>query len=196
MNSEILSTLKNTTGPLHKRLEKGMNILDPSYSSVDYLQLIKAFWGYYRPFETSLANIPALQTYLPDIALRSKLPWLERDLKALGLNEAALDKLPVCQALPTCTDLSAALGCLYVTEGSTLGGQMLSQHFKDLLNLDVETGAAFFTGYGAHTGSMWQAFREAVITAPVDEEAVIHAACETFITLEHWLCPFNTMIEE
>lgn len=196
MNSDILSTLKNTTGPLHKRLEKGMNMLDPSLSPTDYLHLIKAFWGYYRPFEANLARVPALQTYLPDIALRSKLPWLETDLKALELNDAALDKLPICQALPTCTDLSTALGCLYVAEGSTLGGQMLSRHFKDLLNLDVETGAAFFMGYGAQTGGMWQTFREALMSAPVDEDAVIHAACETFITLEHWLCPFTLMTEE
>ena len=196
MNSDILNTLKNTTGPLHKRLEKSMNILAPNFSTTDYLQLIKGFWGYYLPFEANLTSVAELQVCLPDIAMRSKLPGLETDLKALGLNSVTLDALPVCSALPTCTDLSTALGCLYVIEGSTLGGQILSRHFNALLNLDVENGAAFFTGYGVQTGAMWQTFREALMVAPVNEVALINAACETFITLERWLCPDIIMTEK
>jgi heme oxygenase (biliverdin-IX-beta and delta-forming) len=183
MGAELLFTLRNATGPLHKRLETNLNLLSPSFSRMNYLCLIQAFWGYYHPLEASLTRVPELHDWLPDIAMRRKLPLLAVDLKALGIDSNALDKLPAC------TDLATALGCLYVLEGSTLGGQVISRHLKNVFNLDAENGAAFFTGYGEQTGAMWQTFRAVLITATVDENALIHAACETFITLERWLCP-------
>ena len=195
MKPDILTALKNATAPLHQRLESNLNLLSSSYTTEDYLRLLKAFWGYYQPFEAGLGGVPALQGWLPDIAKRSKLPLLAADLQVLGVHGDALDKLPVCTALPACADLAAALGCLYVMEGSTLGGQFISRHFKMLLNIDAENGGAFFTGYGEQTGAMWQTFRAVLMAATVDkaatvdEASLIHAACETFTTLEHWLCP-------
>ncbi len=189
MNDERLITLRNATGPLHKRLETNLNLLSPSFSRMNYLCLIQAFWGYYHPLEASLTRVPELHDWLPDIAMRSKLPLLAADLKALGVDGDVLDRLSICHELPACTDLATALGCLYVLEGSTLGGQVISRHLKNVFNLDAENGAAFFTGYGEQTGAMWQTFRTVLITATVDENALIHAACETFITLERWLCP-------
>ncbi|MEI8209163.1 MAG: biliverdin-producing heme oxygenase [Methylococcales bacterium] len=188
MNDERLITLRNATGPLHKRLETNLNLLSPSFSRMDYLRLVRAFWGYYRPLEASLIGVPELHDWLPDIAMRSKLPLLAADLKALGVDGDVLDRLSICHELPACTDLTTALGCLYVLEGSTLGGQVISRHLKDLFNLNAENGAAFFTGYGEQTGSMWQTFKAVLMVATVDEDALIHAACETFITLDHWLC--------
>jgi heme oxygenase (biliverdin-IX-beta and delta-forming) len=196
MNTEILITLKNATWPMHKRLETNLNLLNPSFSLEDYRRLIKAFWGYYRPFEASLTNVPELHGCLPDIAMRSKLSLLETDLQALGVDVDLLDRLPVCHELPACNDLASALGCLYVLEGSTLGGQVISRHFKSLLNLDVENGAAFFTGYGEQTGAMWQTFRAVLMAVTVDEDALVHAACETFTTLERWLCSAIILSDE
>jgi len=190
MNTEILISLKNATWPLHKRLETNLNVMAPGFSRVDYLRLLKAFWGYYRPLEAALKDVNELHGFLPDISMRSKLSLLESDLKAMGVDDDSLDRLPVCQELPACTDLAAAMGCLYVLEGSTLGGQVISRHFKGLLNLDVENGAAFFTGYGEQTVAMWQTFREVLMAVTVDEDTLINAACETFITLERWLCSF------
>ncbi len=191
MKPDILTALKNATAPLHRRLEGNLNLLAPSFSPADYLRLMKAFWGYYRPIEARISGVSALHDWLPDIAKRSKLPLLAADLQVLGVDYDALDKLPICTVLPSCTDLAAALGCLYVLEGSTLGGQLISRHFKMLLNLNAENGAAFFIGYGEQTGAMWQTFREVLMATTidtVDEASMIHAACETFITLEHWLC--------
>ena len=196
MSAEILISLKNVTWPLHKRLERNLNLLAPSFSLEDYLRLIKAFWGYYRPFEANLTGILELHGWLPDISMRSKLLLLEADLQALGVVSDSLDRLPVCHELPACTDLAAAMGCLYVLEGSTLGGQVISRHLKGVFNLDVENGAAFFTGYGEQTGAMWQTFREVLMAATVDEVALINAACETFITLERWLCPSSIISDE
>ena len=126
---------------------------------------------------------------MPDMLRRIKLPLLSADLRALGVGSGALEQLPVCRDLPACDGLAAALGCLYVLEGSSLGGQVISRHFNHSLNLDVHNGIAFFTGYGAATGPMWQAFGVRLMTAGADEAALVHSACETFLSLERWLCP-------
>ena len=124
---------------------------------------------------------------LPDIHRRAKLPWLEKDLSALGIDGDAREQLPVCGELPPCDSLAEALGCLYVLEGASLGGQVISQHFQHSLALEANNGLAFFTSYGQETRTMWQTFGERLMVAEADEIAVIHSASETFLTLERWL---------
>ncbi len=184
-----LATLKQATWPHHQRLEQKLALLDPGFSRADYLRLMKALWGYYRPLEARLANLPELRAWLPDFGRRLKSRLLEADLRALGVDSGALQRLPACRELPACADLAAALGCLYVLEGATLGGQVISRHLERSLELDAGNGAAFFTGYGAATGAMWQAFRERLAAAGADERALADSACETFLSLERWLCP-------
>jgi heme oxygenase (biliverdin-IX-beta and delta-forming) len=192
--TSILATLKQATWPHHERLEKKLELLNPGFSRPDYIRLLQAFWGYYRPMEIRLEAIPELVGWLPDFFQRTKLPLLETDLRILGIDGDTLTRLPVCRELPDCNNFASALGCLYVLEGSTLGGQVISRHLKRSLNLDAQNGASFFTGYGDATGAMWGEFRERLTNAKTDETAMVHAACETFITLEKWLDPINFLI--
>jgi heme oxygenase len=187
--TSILSALKQSTLPYHKRLEARLDWFKPEFSHGEYLRVLERFWGYYRPIEASLAMIPELEAWLPDLPSRSKLPLLEADLRTLGLNNRLLEQLPLCRKLPICTDSFTALGCLYVLEGSTLGGQVISRHIKRKLDLDAQNGAAFFNGYADDTIRMWDVFRERLTAARADEEILVQSACETFITLEQWLCP-------
>ncbi len=126
---------------------------------------------------------------MPDMLRRIKLPLLSADLRALGVGSDAQEQLPVCRDLPVCDGLAAALGCLYVLEGASLGGQVISRHFNHSLNLNAHNGTAFFTGYGAATGPMWQAFTTRLMAAGADEAALVNSACETFLSLEQWLYP-------
>jgi heme oxygenase len=185
--SSLLSALKQTTWPHHQRLEKKMDLFDPGFSRTDYVRLLEAFWGYYRPIEPRLANNIELRARLPDILRRAKLPWLAKDLAALGIAGGEREQLPVCRELPPCDGFAEALGCLYVLEGSTLGGQVISRHFQHSLGLDADNGLAFFTGYGQGTRTMWQTFGECLTAAGADETALIHSAGETFLSLERWL---------
>jgi heme oxygenase len=192
----LLANLKEKTMPYHKNLEQKLDLFKPGFSRTDYLQLLKRFWGYYLPLETKLTHIPELIAWLPDLNHRAKLPLLESDLINLGIPPDYLKLLPLCADLPTFKEPAAALGCLYVLEGSTLGGQMISRHLKQSLDLDKNSGVAFFIGYAESTGSMWQLFRESLNAAQVDQEIVIQAACETFLTLERWLCPTYSLTEK
>jgi heme oxygenase len=183
----LLSALKQTTRPIHQRLEKKMDLFDASFSRTDYIRLLEDFWGYYRPIEPRLANNIELCARLPDVQSRAKLPWLEKDLSVLGIDGDAREQLPVCRELPPCDSLAEALGCLYVLEGASLGGQVISHHLQHALALDADNGLAFFNGYGQETRTMWQTFGECLTAAGADEIAVIHSASATFLSLERWL---------
>ena len=95
----------------------------------------------------------------------------------------------MCHELPTLDGLSAALGCWYVLEGASLGGQIISRQVRASLGMTGETGARFFQGYAERTGEMWKRFR-AVLTAwvvtPEEQERSIRAALGTFRTLRRW----------
>lgn len=182
-----LTTLREQTRCHHDRLEQQLNILRPSFSLDDYRNLLKGFLGYYRPLERCLSTLPDMTTWLPDYLQRVKTPLLEKDLAALGLDSASLSKLPCCTELPKCHDKSTAFGCLYVIEGATLGGQVMSRHFKQTLDLDAERGMAFFSGYGADTLPLWKTFGTYLTHSELDDETLLGAASDTFLTLERWL---------
>lgn len=185
--TELLTALKQSTEPYHKSLEKTLNILNPAMTESYYLAIVKAFWGYYQPLEATLADFDGLKVYVPDLQARFKLSLLETDLVALGVDKVEIAKIPVCIELPACIDIAQALGCLYVMEGATLGGQVISRHLFRLFEMEAKNGTAFFSGYGSANSSMWLIFRELLIASGADQKTVVQAACETFQTLEQWL---------
>ena len=191
MNPELLSVLRDATRSHHTRLEQRMNILRPDFSLDDYQRLLLGFLGYYRPLERTLAACPGLQSWLPDYPRRIKTPLLERDLLALGHDPADLQHIPECGQMPEIHDRSQIMGCLYVMEGSTLGGQLLQRHFNQTLGLTVDTGVCFFAGYGPETRSLWQHFGACLVAAEPDEASVVTTACQTFTSLESWFAAIH-----
>ncbi len=100
--------------------------------------------------------------------------------------------LPICQTLPPLTNLSQAFGCLYVMEGSTLGGKFIYKVVKDTLHFEHTTGASFFYGYGADTGAKWKAFGQSLteISSQYNNNTdtdIIQSANNTFVLFKNWL---------
>ena len=60
--------------------------------------------------------------------------------------------------LPALGSAAQALGCLYVIEGSTLGGRELARRLDHLLPRDSDAGRRFLFGHGARHGAMWREF--------------------------------------
>jgi heme oxygenase len=56
--------------------------------------------------------------------------------------------------------VGALIGTLYVIEGATLGGQVISRHLYRHLGFSANAGARFFNGYGdeAATQQQWTLF--------------------------------------
>ncbi len=185
----ILENIKNRTLENHQRLEQSsllMPITQGTITKENYIRILKIFYGFFSPLEQAIAKQKGIETYLPDHASRRKSELLLNDLRYLTQSE----ETPVCKDLPTINSLGDALGCLYVMEGSTLGGRIVSKVLKEKLDIDQSNGATFFNGYGPETGSKWKKFQEALVAYSTDttkEDAVIDAADTTFLKFREWV---------
>lgn len=186
-SSDILVRLRAETRAEHAAIEAALDLTSPTLRQDVYRQRIEQLYGYYVPVEARLGALFGSEVISLDLAARRKTALLRADLVALGC--LAPEALPLCTALPPLDDLAAGLGCLYVLEGSTLGGQVISRHLRQTLGITPETGGRFFQGYGARTGPMWLAFRSALASSSAVAQApagVIDGALATFRTLRAW----------
>lgn len=185
----ILKRLRSETSALHAELEQKLPLVDPRLSREGYRKILEGFFGYYAPLEAQLGGSAVWAELDFDFSARRKVPQLVADLGVLG---KAPEELPRCAELPELVTIPQVLGCLYVIEGATLGGQIITRHLQANLGITPETGGAFFAGYGADTGARWQAFG-AMITAAAErfggEDEIVANANRTFETLDHWLSP-------
>lgn len=161
----------------------------PDLSAAQYRDLLQRFYGFYAPLESRLDAVYGLEAICPDFARRKKVFLLERDLMAMGLALDAIRNLPRCGVLPFLTSAVQVLGCLYVAEGATLGGAIISRHVEATLKLAQDSGTAFFNSYGDERGPMWKALMNLLNAVPAAHHAeVVTAARQTFICFENWLC--------
>jgi heme oxygenase len=192
MKDTILKSLKQSTRERHASLESQLPLLDPELSLDSYRHLMTRFFGYYAPLEAMLLSLPYWDEIDFDYVVRIKTPRLEQDLLALGATPETLAGSACCQNLPSVDSIPNILGCLYVIEGATLGGQIITSRLQATLGLTMDSGASFFNGYGAETGSHWHAFGK-LVTAYAErfggDEDIITTANQTFDTLDQWLFP-------
>lgn len=184
----ILDQIKQQTQDLHDRVEGRMPLMRPDLILEQYQAVLQRLYGFYQPLEERLsACVWSDTTFDPES--RQKTPLLVRDLQVLDpvLDWAAL---PVCGNLPEVGGPARGLGCAYVLEGSTLGGQIIARHVELTLGLGPDRGTAFFHSYGSDVGARWRAFRQVLLTyltTPARQDAAIHAARETFQAFERWV---------
>lgn len=183
-----MRVLREATHLAHMRIEGVLPLLDPGLTRARYTQVVETFYGFCAPLEPRITSAAGAVGPALTLDLRSKLPLLLTDLRALGRTRAEVEALPHCPSLPVVESPSHAIGALYVLEGATLGGQIIRKHLRNLLDIDASRGAAYFTGYGATTGAMWTRFGQYVNeSAEIETDAALHAAVETFQTLTRWL---------
>lgn len=180
----IMSRLKQATQTLHHEVEALMPVMRPSLSRGEYTWLLGQLCGVVQPIEARLLTLPLPASF--DLDLRLKAPLLVRDLGALTQTPAA-QLLPA--PAPHLPGVPEALGALYVLEGATLGGQVISRRLRQTLGVTPEWGGAYFYAYGPGTGRMWRAFGEVMnrCVAPGDEARVVAGAQATFRAFGHAL---------
>ena len=189
----MLQRLKTETRPHHERTEAAVRLMDADLTPAGYRRHLEALHGFYVPLEARLAArlegaAPALRAHE-----RWKVPLLEQDLRALGHDDASLARLPRCEHLPPLPGLPEALGCFYVLEGSTLGGQLILRHLRRHF-ADAPVGPfAFFSAYGEEVGPMWRAFGQALTQAATEaasgdfDARVVKGAQDSFDAFGAWL---------
>jgi heme oxygenase len=180
--------LKQATRSAHDRIERALPLLDRSLTGERYLRVLQSLYGFYAPLEP-LCEVEAGPTAaVLELKTRRKAPLLADDLAILGHAHSEIQALPSCRTLPMVTEPSQAIGVLYVLEGATLGGQIISQRLRESLAITAANGGSFFACYGDGRREMWRRFAAHVDGAPnLDVDTAIAAAIETFESLERWL---------
>lgn len=183
----VLDLLRDRTRAAHERAEETLPLLDPSLDAARYRAILAGFWGFHAVLEPRVAAVAELRDLGLDPAERRKLPRLEHDLRTLGADPA---RVTVADAVPEVEGVAAALGCMYVLEGATLGGRIISRQLA-ARGIRPDAGGAFFAGYGDETGEMWKSFSAAIgayaEAHPESTARIVEAADETFTLLERWL---------
>lgn len=181
--------LRAATASAHARLEAALDIGAHCADRPTYRTLVARFWGIYAPLEAALRGLDwdALDI---DFAARSKTSWLVEDLMLMGLGPQDMASLPRAKRLPRIEDYADALGVLYVTEGASLGGQIISRQLETQLAITRSTGGRFFSSYGSEVGEKWRRYvatLEAFGDSPAIAVRIEGAALETFACFEAWL---------
>lgn len=195
--SSILSRLRLESRAEHEAVEKVLDLMSASLTRESYSQKLQQFYGFYAPLEKALQNrsdrkaggVDAPLSVATRAALAARLTktdCLRQDLRHFGVTA---EELPLCHDLPPLGNQADVLGCLYVLEGATLGGRMITLHVQSTLGITPIAGGTFFEGYGARTGTMWQTMRHLLVSAALDtptENAMVASAIATFSCLRLW----------
>jgi heme oxygenase len=183
--------LRSATREHHAHLERGLDIPGSIGNATDYTRLLARMYGFYAPLECRLRTFDdVLREHGVVMRPRLKARKLVLDLRAFGWTPDAISTLPLCAELPCVSTDAHALGCLYVLEGSTLGGQIVVRRIRNVLQIGGDAGLAFFRGYGARTGRMWQGFVERLNAYPASDAGAAQAAQsarDTFAAMQRWL---------
>jgi heme oxygenase len=182
---DVTARLRAGTASAHRLLEHDLDLLRPPLSQTRFSHLLQRFWGFHLIWEAALGRHADLAEVW---ARRSRLELLRRDLLALGLSESEIEALPRCAAAADlATSPVAALGSIYVLEGSTLGGQLITRALEGCDWLPP-CGLRYFDPYRGETGLMWRRFQAHLRSASTPADPVIErAAAQTFELLRRWL---------
>lgn len=185
---DIMTTLKEGTAEEHRRVERNLDhCTSPDVTLADYTGLLERMYGFYAVWEPDMEK--ALNGRLGFYPERAKLQMLEDDLQRLGHTAKTINHLPRADLYPVSTALPSCLGALYVIEGSTLGGMLLSAHFNKVLGITPAEGGRFFAGYGRQTAAKWKVFG-ATLRRCIDEQnadAAVSSARDMFTIMDSWL---------
>jgi heme oxygenase len=192
--------LRVHTAALHGELEAMLGLPGRIRTQEDYRLLLVGFLGFYAPLERALAAYAEWEAFGLPLAERNKTASLVADLKALGVNPAAV-RLAAAEHLPRLPTFAHALGALYVIEGATLGGRVILRDLAARVGPEIDGATGFFGGRGETVGPMWQEFRRALENfarlRPGDTTNVLEGAEQAFSAMLTWFagtCAFTAAV--
>jgi heme oxygenase len=174
--SGLMLRLRESTAAQHRELEAWVDPARRFVTRESYVGYLREIYALFVKFETALASLP-WATIDFDFEARRKAPMIARDLEFFGqtIPETSGEEV-------TFDSLSSGFGCMYVLEGSTLGGQMILAQLEKR-GIGADTGGAFLACYGDRTQAMWKAYKETATAYCADEARQAEAesaARETF----------------
>ncbi|SFL97383.1 biliverdin-producing heme oxygenase [Rugamonas rubra] len=157
--------LKTRTMATHQQLDDGIMASAPFSSKENYARFLQAQYSFLRDVDP-LYEHAGLAALLPQLAQRRRYAAIAADLADLG---AALPLDGPEAPLAADVDLATALGWLYVTEGSKLGGAVLYK-LAGKLGLDGDFGARHLAAHPDGAARHWREFTAALDDVELDAE--------------------------
>jgi heme oxygenase len=145
--------LRSATANLHLEVESTVGLDKITKSVAAYSEIILILYMVFDRAYRELIDID-FQPFNIDLgSVARRRDWLASDLRALAT------AIPAPQSLGFHLPTSGhGFGCLYVLEGSALGGRVISKRIKQTLGLGPANGGAYFHGLGRQTASHWSNF--------------------------------------
>lgn len=182
--------LRTATEAAHLRLHAlpaFQALAEGRLSRAGYAALLQRKLGFHAALEARLSEAPSLVPFGVDLAARQRSHLLRADLAVLGVEVAASRA-----SVPPFATAAAALGALYVAEGSTLGGRHLARALDAILPPGLD-GRRFLLGHGERHGEMWRACCAAIErcgATPECRAAMVQGALDTFAAFEACFAEF------
>ena len=168
--------LKEATQTTHEGLDQSIMAHHPFADRAHYGLFVTLQHQFHGDIDALYAN-PELSRLLPDLAGRRRLPFIEQDLRDLGI-VPAIDRTKPEFSEHADIDIPTALGWLYVAEGSNLGAAFLLKA-AGKLGLSETSGARHLAAAPEGRGLHWKTFTAALdaidLTAPEEERAAAGA---------------------
>jgi len=173
----LSACLRTGTAAVHQRVEQVTQLPDCIENVADYAECLAGFQRIFAPLERHLAAFAEWPVLGIDLAAHARAPALRADLGALGVDAEGLVEMPMAPP----SSFPAALGALYVLEGSALGGRVILRALQARLGAVLHGATAFFGG----TSPMpWPAFKAALddfgARYPTAQPDVLAGARQTF----------------
>ncbi|MBZ4691092.1 biliverdin-producing heme oxygenase [Cereibacter changlensis] len=178
--TQTLSTraerLRAATHSTHERLDAAIMAARPFASVDNYLRFLRLQHGFHRDV-APLYGDPVLNRLIPGLDRFGRLGAVARDLADLGRAPPIYGSPP---AAPRTA--GAALGWLYVVEGSNLGAAFLLKAARKM-GLSEDRGASHMAEAPEGRAAHWRSFKDALNAAALstaEEEQVVAGANAAF----------------
>lgn len=187
--------LRESTMQVHQGLEKKLIGHIKRIATIDdYVQLLVLMYGFYVPLQKKTEPFLVTADYPGSVNTGREAQSILSDIQYL--TGKTPPEIAVCDHLPEINSYASAIGSLYVTEGSTLGGLIIAQMISKKLNIPADKGFSFFTAYGDETHQMWTGFK-AILNGDFsdkEKQEIKAIALSTFSTFKEWVVLYETSI--
>jgi heme oxygenase len=187
------SRLKSSTSDLHFEVEYTLGVDKITENAAAYSCALSILYLVFNRTYKELAGINFWPLKVDLGSIGRRRDWLAADLHALAT------ALPAPQSLGFELPTSGhGFGCLYVLEGSALGGRVISSRVEQELGLGLSTGGAYFHGLGRETGRHWSDFLTTLNMIPANSAMGADAeagAIATFLAFRQAISIFSVTAE-
>jgi heme oxygenase len=186
--SSRLTMLRSLTSEHHAHIETVpalAKLLDPDLERADYAGVLVKLLSFHASLEAKIRVALSPTSSARTLLDNGRIMNLQADLQWLGVHPASASV-----SVPVIETHAAALGALYVVEGSGLGGRVIARSLSRHLGLRHGHGASFYDGMTAEDSrARWKLLCDALEASdgPSCDQDMVRAAQETFSTLDHTL---------